>query len=145
MPWVSSHLSVSGDRTIAGLSAGGFGAVDIGLRHPRLFARVESWGGYFTPFRDGPFRRATAASLAQHDPTLLVRREAGLLRRSSVRFFVSSGPGHGAVTTRATVRFARLLGALRLRYRLELLREKRSAWEKQLVDGLLWAEDTART
>ena len=144
VPWVSSHLSVSGDRTIAGLSAGGFGAVDIALRHPRLFGRVESWGGYFAPFRDGPFRAATGASLARHDPSLLVRREAGLLRRSRIRFFVSSGPGHGAVKPHATVRFARLLRALGLRYRLELLPEKRGAWERQLVDGLLWAEGPAR-
>ena len=145
VPWVSSHLSVSANRTIAGLSAGGFGAVDIALRHPRLFERVESWGGYFAPFRDGPLRAATAASLARHDPTLLVRREGSLLRRSRIRFFVSSGSSHGAVTTRATVRFAWLLRALGLLYRLELFREKQGAWERQLVAGLLWAERPART
>jgi len=42
---VQAHVSVSRHRTIAGLSAGGFGAVGIALRHPRLFRRVESWGG----------------------------------------------------------------------------------------------------
>src|SRR5438105_1257043 len=91
VPWVSSHLSVSGDRTIAGLSAGGFGAVDIALRHPRLFARVESWGGYFSPFRDGPLHHASPRELAAHDPTLLLPTDAGLLRRGGTRFFLSTG------------------------------------------------------
>ena len=144
IPWVDANLAVSGDRTVAGLSAGGFGAVDVALRHPKLFRRVESWGGYFVPFRDGPLRGATTRQLASHDPTLLVRTEAPSLRRRGVRFFVSSGPGHGKVAQAATIRFARLLGTLRLQYRLELLREERGAWERQLVDGLLWAEAPAR-
>jgi acetyl esterase/lipase len=139
LPWTQAHLAVSGDRTIAGLSAGGFGAVDIALRHPRLFRRVESWGGYFRPFRDGPLHHASPAELATHDPMLLLPTEAPLLRSLGTRFFLSSGPGHGRVTPAATVRFARLLHARRLPYRLELLARKRGAWERQLVDGLRWA------
>src|SRR5207248_5518313 len=108
IPWVDANLAVSGDSTIAGLSAGGFGAVDVALRHPTLFRRVEAWGGYFAPFRDGPLRHATPADLAAHDPTRLARVDAPLLRRSDVRFFLSSGPGHGRITKAATVRFARL-------------------------------------
>lgn len=34
-------------RTLVGLSAGGFGAFNIGLRHLETFAAVESWSGYF--------------------------------------------------------------------------------------------------
>jgi hypothetical protein len=139
LPWAAGHLAVSGDRTIAGLSAGGFGAVDIALRHPRLFRRVESWGGYFSPFRDGPLHHASPRELAAHDPTLLLPTDAGLLRRGGTRFFLSTGPGHGHVTPAATTRFARLLHARRLPYRLELLARKRGAWERQLVDGLRWA------
>jgi hypothetical protein len=100
--------------------------------------------GSFAPFRDGPLRHATPADLAAHDPTRLARADAPLLRRSDVRFFLSSGPGHGRITKAATVRFARLLRTLRLPYRLELLRDKRSEWERQLVDGLLWAEAPPR-
>src|ERR687887_405384 len=114
LPWVDGHLSVSGDRTIAGLSAGGLGAVDIALRHPRLFRRVESWGGYFSPFRDGPLHHASAAELAAHDPTLLLPSEAPLERRLGMRFFLSTGPSHGHVTPAETIAFARLLRALRL-------------------------------
>ncbi len=34
-------------RALIGLSAGGFGAFNIGLRHLDTFAAVESWSGYF--------------------------------------------------------------------------------------------------
>ena len=139
LPWTAAHLAVSDDRTIAGLSAGGYGAVDIALRHPRLFSRVESWGGYFSPFHDGPLRHASAAELAAHDPTRLLPAEAGLVRRLGTRFFLSTGPGHGHVTAAKTMRFARLLRARRLPDHLELLARKRGAWERQLVDGLRWA------
>src|SRR5439155_23430 len=74
------------DRAIAGLSAGAFGAVDIALRHPGLFGVAESWSGYFRPFRDGSLARASAVELGAHDPTVLVRREAALLRRRHLRF-----------------------------------------------------------
>jgi hypothetical protein len=70
--------------------------------------------------------------------------DAPLLRRSDVRFFLSSEPGHGRITKAATVRFAHLLHTLGLPYRLELLRDKRGEWERQLVDGLLWAEAPSR-
>src|SRR5919108_2659692 len=139
IPWVGSKLSVSRERTIAGLSAGGFGAVDIALRHPRLFRQVESWGGYFRPFRDGPFRLVSATDLAAHDPPRLVPANAPLLRSLDVHFFLSTGPGHGQITAAATPRFARLLRALGLPYRLELVPRKQGEWERQLVDGLRWA------
>jgi enterochelin esterase-like enzyme len=139
LPWTAAHLAVSADRTIAGLSAGGYGAVDIALRHPRLFRRVESWGGYFRPFRDGPLRDASPAGLGAHDPMLLVPAEARLVRTLGTRFFLSTGPGHGHVMPAATTRFAGLLRAKRLPYRLELLPRRRGAWERQLVDGLRWA------
>ena len=36
-------------RAVAGLSAGGYGAMLIGLRHLSTFAAIESWSGYFHP------------------------------------------------------------------------------------------------
>jgi enterochelin esterase-like enzyme len=139
LPWAAAQLAVSDARTIAGLSAGGFGAVDIALRHPRLFRRVEAWGGYFSPFHDGPLRHASPVELAAHDPMLLLPTEAPLVRSLGTRFFLSTGPGHGHVMPAETVHFARLLRARGLPYDLELLARKRGAWERQLVDGLRWA------
>ncbi|MFZ0090370.1 MAG: alpha/beta hydrolase-fold protein [Solirubrobacteraceae bacterium] len=34
-------------RALTGISAGGYGAANIGLRHLATFAAVESWSGYF--------------------------------------------------------------------------------------------------
>jgi len=34
-------------RALIGLSAGGFGAFNIGLRHLRTYSAIESWSGYF--------------------------------------------------------------------------------------------------
>ena len=57
VPWVNSHLPTlpgARNRALEGLCAGGYGAVDIGLRHPGLFGTLGSWEGYFAPvFRDG--------------------------------------------------------------------------------------------
>ena len=110
VPWTDSHLPTirsAADRTIGGLSAGGYGAVDIGLRHPDMFGTLESWSGYFHPLHDGPFVDASAADLAAHDPSLLVRREAARLRRLHTRFELSTdNVGHGPVAPAMTAEFA---------------------------------------
>jgi len=56
-------------RVLAGLSAGGYGAFNIGLRHLGTFAAVESWSGYFaatnpagTAYLDLGSPRANAAA-----------------------------------------------------------------------------------
>jgi enterochelin esterase-like enzyme len=121
VPWANAHLPLSAnvsDRAIAGLSAGGFGAVDIALRHPGLFGVAESWSGYFRPFRDGPLARASAAELAAHNPSLLVRREASSLRHQPLRFFLSTGFNHGGIFRRWTYEFADELAGLRIPHRV---------------------------
>ena len=118
LPWAAAHLPLArsqSQRVIAGLSSGGFGAVDIALRHPGRFGVVESWAGYFHPFRDGPLTFATQAELNAHDPTLLVRREAATLRQEHVRFFLSTGFDHGGVFRSWSFAFGRELRALGLR------------------------------
>jgi enterochelin esterase-like enzyme len=117
--WTDANLPTvrsAAGRTLAGLSAGGFGAIDIGLRHPGLFGTLESWSGYFQPLHDGPFVDASAADLAAHDPSLLVRSEATRLRRDHVRFELSSGVAHGSITPAMTAAFASELHALGLPY-----------------------------
>jgi enterochelin esterase-like enzyme len=50
-------------RAIMGVSAGGFGALNIGLRHLQTFAAVESWSGYFAATDDtGHVLKLTSAS-----------------------------------------------------------------------------------
>ncbi len=125
---------------IAGLSAGGFGAIDIALRHPDLFGAAESWSGYFQPLHDGPFKGVAGPVLAAHDPTLLVRQERSALRQRGVRFFVSSGPSHSHwFRESATVAFARELTTLALPVELRLFPTRRGEWREQLDAGLAWA------
>ncbi|MDE3191095.1 MAG: hypothetical protein KGL94_09780 [Acidobacteriota bacterium] len=145
VPWVDAHLPTipsARDRALEGLSAGGFGAVDIGLRHPGLFGTLGSWAGYFAPvFKDGPFANASGAYLAAHTPTLLVRREAGPLRRDGTRFYVSIGGNHGAVLTRWSVDFANEVRALGLSVELWHLPpvDRGHFWRSTLPSALAYA------
>jgi S-formylglutathione hydrolase FrmB len=42
-------ISTRDGRAIVGVSAGGYGAMLLGLHHLRLFSAIESWSGYFHP------------------------------------------------------------------------------------------------
>lgn len=146
VPWVDAHLpTIRGPsgRILAGLSAGGYGAADIGLRNPSLFGTVESWGGYFHPLRDGPFKHAGAATLRANSPFLLARREAPLLRGDRTSFFLSSGPNHSHwFKASETFAFRHELEALGLRTAGLYYPQTRGEWRTQLADGLSWALGT---
>jgi enterochelin esterase-like enzyme len=144
VPWVDSHLPTLRSRRgrgIAGLSAGGYGAVDIGLRHPDPFGTLESWSGYFKPFRDGSLFDAGPAELAAHDPSLLVRAESRRLRRLGTRFFLSSGTTHDHTSANRAIDFARELASLRLPHELVLRPGGHDGafWREQLPAALAFA------
>jgi enterochelin esterase-like enzyme len=144
VPWVDSHLPALRSRqasTIAGLSAGGYGAVDIGLRHPDLFGTLESWSGYFKPFRDGSLYRAGPAELAAHDPSLLVQAESLRLHQLGTRFFLSSGTTHDHTSASRATEFARELTSLRLPHELVLRPGGHDGafWREQLPAALRFA------
>ncbi len=143
VPWVDAQLPTIASargRTLAGLSAGGFGAMDIGLRSPLLFGRIESWSGYFTPLRDGPFKGADARTLAANDPTRLAPREAALLRRLGTRFYLGSGPNHSRwFKEQQTIDFATELQRLGLPATLQLFPTRKGEWRSQFEAGLRWA------
>jgi enterochelin esterase-like enzyme len=132
VPWVDSHLPVRRDRnerTLAGLSAGGYGAVDIGLRHPGLFGTLEAWSGSFS------------SSSASHDPTFLVGQEAGLLRSLRTRFFLSCGTTRDRATAGETEAFSARLRALGLPHELWLAAggHDGALWRRQLPAALHYA------
>ena len=143
VPWVDASLPTvasPASRVIAGLSAGGYGAVDIALRHPGLFGAVESWSGYFAPLRDGPFRHASPETLAANDPVTLARVEAPRLRRAAMRFFVSTGPAHSHwIPHGASRRFAAELRGLGLPATYRTFPDRAGEWRDQLDAGLEWA------
>jgi len=78
-------------RGIGGLSEGGYGALDIALRHPRAFGVVQSWSGYYVQQPTGAFRGASPADLAAHSPAVLARRKAPAIRRLGLRAFIYDG------------------------------------------------------
>jgi enterochelin esterase-like enzyme len=143
VPWVDRHLPTIASargRIIAGLSAGGFGAADIGVRNPRLFGTILSWSGYFTPLHDGPFKSATPATLNANNPTLLVRSERAVLRRDRTRFFISTGPYHSHWFTPAeSFAFERELRSLKLPVASFSYPSLKGQWRAQLDRGLDWA------
>lgn len=141
VPWVDAHLPVDQqERAIGGLSAGGYGAIDMGLRHLGMFRTLESWGGYFQPFRDGPFVHASARQLDAHNPVLLLQQDASRLRRDHVRFFLSTGKaGHGSVNARWTFEFGNQLASLRVEHKLWVLHGRGHLWRKQLPAAIDYA------
>lgn len=78
-------------RAIAGLSEGGYGAINIALHHPGEFRVVESWSGYMLAdnlpaiFGRNPFR------LAYNSPTAYLPTVASALRRNHVYFWFFTG------------------------------------------------------
>jgi enterochelin esterase-like enzyme len=80
--WPTVHSR--GGRGIAGLSMGGYGAVNIALRHLSLFSVVESWSGYFTQIPTGPFAGATPAALRANSPAAYVHTLWSQLTADSV-------------------------------------------------------------
>jgi enterochelin esterase-like enzyme len=73
-----------GDRAIAGLSEGGYGALNIALHHPGEFRVVESWSGYMTSDRGvrGVWgSHPSSGLLAYNSPALEVKKVAPSLRK----------------------------------------------------------------
>jgi hypothetical protein len=145
VPWVDRNLPTiarAQGRALEGLCAGGFGAVDIGLRNPGIFGTLGSFEGYFAPvFRDGPFAGATHADLLAHNPSALLLRDAAALQRSAVRFYISASGDHGHIRQSWSVAFARELGSLRLPHELWLLpvAERKHFWRATLPSALSYA------
>jgi enterochelin esterase-like enzyme len=144
VPWVDTHLpSIPSRRarTLAGLSAGGYGAVDIGLRHPTVFGTLESWSGYFRAPRDGPLRFASETELEAHDPTLLAWSKAPALRSLATRFFLSCGTTADRDDAALAESFAGVLTSLRLPHELWLAPGGHDGkfWRRQLPAALRYA------
>ncbi len=143
LPWSERHLPLSHARrarVLAGFSAGAYGAVDMGLRHPGLFGTLESWSGYFKAPRDGSLANATPSERAAHDPRTLLPAAAPELRAGGVHFFLSAGRREPR-TLLATRAFARRLSDLGLEHVLWVTAggHHGRTWRAVLPAGLLYA------
>jgi enterochelin esterase-like enzyme len=79
------------DRVIAGLSAGAYGAANVGLHQVALFGAIQVWSGYFTETHNGVFAHATPATMAYNSPIDYVQTMRRALRRYLLRAFLYSG------------------------------------------------------
>jgi enterochelin esterase-like enzyme len=102
-------------RAIAGLSEGGYGAIDIALRHPQEFSVVESWSGYERPDKIRSVFGSSLRALAANDPRLLLPRAAPVLRTRDTYFWFYSGSTDPL--RRQNAAFARELTRVRVTHR----------------------------
>ncbi len=128
------------DRAIAGLSEGGYGALNIAIHNPGEFRVVESWSGYMLAERVLGVWGAhpSAALLAYNSPLLQVRRVARVLKHDRTYFWFYCGNGDPLATQ--NVLFGRTLHSLALPYELQV-RPGGHTWKlwRSMVDGALIA------
>jgi enterochelin esterase-like enzyme len=78
-------------RAIVGVSAGGFGAMHLGLAHLQTFSVVESWSGYFHP-TDPTGTKAIDLGPGDNVHKQVIARRAELLRlHTTISFYVGDG------------------------------------------------------
>jgi enterochelin esterase-like enzyme len=83
------------DRVIAGLSAGAYGAANVGLHQIALFGSIQVWSGYFTETHNGVFADATPATMAYNSPIDYVQTMRRALRQYPLRAFIYTGTDDG--------------------------------------------------
>ncbi len=107
-------------RVLAGLSEGGYGALNIGLQHPREFGVLESWSGYARadPIRSIFGNRRTL--LEANSPLDTLAASAGALRENHVFIWFYSGSDDHFRAQNA--QFASALAAAHVPHRFRLVR-----------------------
>ena len=78
-------------RAIAGLSEGGYGAINIALQNPDEFRVVESWSGYMKAPHDHSIFGRDLQGVAANSPLGSVAEAAALLRKAHTYFWFYSG------------------------------------------------------
>jgi len=78
-------------RALAGLSEGGYGAINIALHNPDEFSVVESWSGYERAAHISSIFGRDLESITQNSPLDTIAEAAPALRRAQVYFWFYSG------------------------------------------------------
>jgi enterochelin esterase-like enzyme len=78
-------------RALGGLSAGGYGALNIGLHHPNTFGTLESWSGYQLALNVHSVFGGNSTRLALNSPLLQLSKQAAALRRAGTYVWFYSG------------------------------------------------------
>lgn len=95
VPWVDGHfktLAWSQSRALIGFSAGGFGAANLGLKHPDVFRVMASHAGFFDPGDDVPVMKSILGPRSKlwddNSPIQLARR---VPRGMRLHFYLDCG------------------------------------------------------
>jgi enterochelin esterase-like enzyme len=112
-------IATARGRAVAGLSEGGYGAINIAVQHPGEFSVVESWSGYVRPDKLHSIFGRDLQLLSANDPRLLVRRAAPRLRTTHTYFWFYSGSTDRYRLQNAA--FAQQLAALHVPYSYRLV------------------------
>jgi enterochelin esterase-like enzyme len=121
-------------RAIAGLSEGGYGALNIGFRHPREFHVLESWSGYEKADPLKSIFGADQARLRANTPLDTLPLVARTLRRN--RSFVWFYSGTADPLRKQNAAFARLLAEVGIHHTYFVVRGGHN-WA-------IWRETAAR-
>jgi enterochelin esterase-like enzyme len=78
-------------RAIVGLSAGGFGAMHLGLAHLNTFSVVQSWSGYFHPTDPTGTKAIDLGAKNDVHEQLLATRSELLRLHTTIAFYVGNG------------------------------------------------------
>jgi enterochelin esterase-like enzyme len=78
-------------RVLAGLSEGGYGALNIGIHHPHEFGTLESWSGYQLADNIGSIFGHRRSLLTVNSPQLTVAHAAPALERTHTYMWFYSG------------------------------------------------------
>jgi enterochelin esterase-like enzyme len=84
-------LACRQERALAGLSAGAFGAANVGLHEEPLFGLIQVWSGYFTETHNGVFAHADRQVMRYNSPIDYVRTMERTLRQDPLRIFLYVG------------------------------------------------------
>ena len=134
-------IATARGRGIAGLSEGGYGALNIGLHHPGEFSLLESWSGYMRALRITGIFGHSARLLDYNSPATWAPSVAPQLRanRSYIWFYIGSADPLAA-QNRA---FAAELATLGVAHHFFMLPGKHSwgLWRSQMSHALLTASE----
>ena len=128
-------------RVLAGLSEGGYGALNISLHHPKTFGVIESWSGYsIADVTSGVFGDSRT-TLADNSPLDTLPGVAQTLKQQHVYFFFYVGDQDPFYDQ--NVEFARELARFGIDHRFFWDSGAHSwhLWRRQMIGSLLAASD----
>jgi enterochelin esterase-like enzyme len=132
-------IRAGADRIVAGLSEGGYGALNIGLHHPGEFRVLESWSGYERAADLKSIFGGRRTLLAANSPLDTIKRAAPALRQARTYVWAYSGTTDAFRAQNAA--FARELARAGIGHRFRLVRggHNWAIWRDQAAGALLAA------